>query len=134
MNQYNNNRVGLHSYTDSSDGNQYLYTQFEAFYCNRVFPVFDQPDLKAKMSLVVTCPSEWKAVGNSVERRFDKAMTDGRFIMERHGIEDFLTFYESPEQVAIYEFEQTPKISTYLYAICAGNFEVFCDSDGMYPE
>jgi aminopeptidase N len=54
--------------------------------------------------------------------------------MERHGIEDFLTFYESPGQVAIYEFEQTPKISTYLYAICAGNFEVFCDSDGMYPE
>lgn len=32
----------------------------------------------------------------------------------------------------VYEFEQTPKISTYLYAICAGPYKVFEDFDPMY--
>ena len=29
---------------------------------NRVFPMFDQPDLKAKMNLSIGCPSDWEAV------------------------------------------------------------------------
>ena len=56
---FNKNRVGLHSYTDQQDQQQYLYSQFEAFHCFRVFPCFDQPNLKAKMSLTVTCPKSW---------------------------------------------------------------------------
>ena len=38
---YNKNRVGLHTFTDSSDQQQYLYSQFEAFHAFRVFPCFD---------------------------------------------------------------------------------------------
>ena len=53
---YQKNRTGLHQFIDQADGEQYLYSQFEAFHCNRVFPCFDQPSLKAKMSLCVTCP------------------------------------------------------------------------------
>jgi aminopeptidase N len=49
--------------------------------------VFDQPDMKAKMTLVVTCPNEWKVVANSIERRFEKASIEGKMILERHGIE-----------------------------------------------
>lgn len=56
LNPYNTNRVGLHTYIDGSDQEQYLYTQFEAYHCYHVFPVFDQPNLKAKMTLTVTCP------------------------------------------------------------------------------
>ena len=44
------------------DGKQYLYTQFEPYYANRVFPLFDQPDLKATMRLSVLSPSDWKKV------------------------------------------------------------------------
>lgn len=90
---------------DTSDSEQYLYTQFEAFHCNKVFPVFDQPDLKAKMTLVVTCPSDWKAVSNSIERRFEKACTQGKLVLERHGVESFINFYEEAEKVALCEFE-----------------------------
>jgi len=32
----------------------------------------------------------------------------------------------------LFEFENTPRISCYLYAICAGNFKVFNDNDPMY--
>lgn len=73
LNNYNTNRVGLHTYTDTSDQRQYLYSQFEAFHCFRVFPVFDQPNLKAKMSLAVTCPDDWSAVSNSIETRYASA-------------------------------------------------------------
>ena len=53
---YQKNRTGFHTYIDSTDNEQYLYTQFEAFHCFRVFPCFDQPNLKAKMTLSVVCP------------------------------------------------------------------------------
>ena len=43
---------------------QYLFTQFEADYCHWVFPVFDQPDLKAKWTLTAVVPSTWDVVSN----------------------------------------------------------------------
>ena len=64
-----------------------------------MFPCFDQPDLKAKMSLIVLCPTEWRAVSNAIETRYQLADADnnGRHILERAGIEWFLNFYESDE-------------------------------------
>lgn len=131
INQYNTNRIGLHTYTDSSDGKQYLYSQFEAFHCYNVFPVFDQPNMKAKMSLCVTCPQDWKAVSNGKDIRYDNAKVEGQRTIERHNIENFLSFYDG-ENCALYEFEQTPKISCYLYAICAGEYRVYTDYDAHH--
>ena len=34
--------------------------------------------------------------------------------------------------MSVLEFEQTPRISPYLYAICAGPYKVFEDYDPMY--
>jgi hypothetical protein len=84
------------------------------------------------MTLTVTCPKQWKTISNSLERRFDNASVVGKHVLERHDIEYFLKFYKSPEDVSVYEFEQTPKISTYLYALCAGNYRVFTDYDPMH--
>ncbi len=42
-----------------TDQKQYLYTQFEPYFANRVFPLFDQPDLKAPLTLTLACPSDW---------------------------------------------------------------------------
>lgn len=53
-------------------------------------------------------------------------------MLERAGIEWFLPFYDDENTVAINEFEQTAKVSTYLYAICAGPYQVFEDYDPMY--
>ena len=97
-----------------------------------MFPVFDQPSLKAKMNLVLTCPKDWKAVSNSLEKRYENAESDGRRVLERHGLDYFLKFYQDKNDVALYEFEATPRISCYLYAICAGNFKVFTDYDPIY--
>ena len=43
-----------------------------------------------------------------------------------------LDFYDKGTELSIFDFEQTPKISTYLYAICAGPYKVFVDEDPMY--
>jgi len=39
--------------------------------------------------------------------------------------------YENDE-VIVYEFEETPKIAPYLYAICAGPYFVYEDKDPMH--
>jgi aminopeptidase N len=129
---YNNNRVGLHSFIDQQDKKQYLYSQFEAYHCFRVFPCFDQPNLKAKMTLSLTIPDDWIAVGNEKEIRYDHAAKDGKRVLEKFGTTWFLDFYEDQSKVAAYAFDKTPKISTYLYALCAGPYRVFEDYDPMY--
>ena len=129
---YNNNRVGLHSFIDQQDQKQYIYSQFEAFHCFRVFPCFDQPNLKAKMTLSLTIPQDWIAVGNEREQRYEHAAQEGKRVLEKFGIDWFLNFYEDQSKVAAYEFERTPKISTYLYALCAGPYKVFEDYDPQH--
>ena len=84
------------------------------------------------MTLTVCVPRSWQAVSNGIEKRYENAAAEGRRVLERHGIEWFLDWYEDLNGVALCEFEQTPKISTYLYAICAGPYKVFADYDPMY--
>ncbi len=60
-NSYDNDGQGCVSFTDV-DGEQYIYTQFESYYANRVLACFDQPDLKAKMKLNVISPKNWKKI------------------------------------------------------------------------
>jgi aminopeptidase N len=67
--------------------------------------VFDQPSLKAKMTLTVTCPQGWKTVSNSLEKRYENAKKEGKRVLERHEIEHFLKFYENENEIALYEFE-----------------------------
>src|SRR5690606_29261629 len=43
---------------------EYLYALFVPDRASTAFPVFEQPDLKARFSLTLTIPSSWKAVGN----------------------------------------------------------------------
>lgn len=82
-----------------------MYSQFEAFHCFRVFPCFDQPNLKAKMTLTVTCPKTWQAASNGIEKRYENAAAEGRRVLERHGIEWFLDFYDDLNSVSVCEFE-----------------------------
>ena len=41
FNKYRKDGVGLHSFTDATDGEQYIYTQYEADFCHYVMPCFD---------------------------------------------------------------------------------------------
>ena len=57
--RYSTTGEGLHRSVDPSDGNVYLYSQFEVPDARRVYAVFDQPDLKATFKFSVKAPQSW---------------------------------------------------------------------------
>ncbi|MBZ4020522.1 M1 family metallopeptidase, partial [Streptomyces purpurogeneiscleroticus] len=91
--RYSRTGEGMHRFTDPADGETYVYTQLFMEDVQRVFPAFDQPDLKAVFALTVTAPDGWTVLGNSRETR-------------------------APE--GHWTLAPTPPISTYLVAVAAG--------------
>ena len=110
--KYSNSGEGLHRFVDPVDNEVYLYTQFEVPDARRMFPVFEQPDLKATCEFHVTAPEKWEVVSNST----------------------------TPEKIALgegkarWEFSPTPRISSYITALVAGPYKFWRDeltsSDG----
>ena len=49
---------------DAADGASYLYTLLVPSDANALFPCFDQPDLKARVTLALAVPATWTAVAN----------------------------------------------------------------------
>lgn len=55
---------GLSRFIDAADGQRYLLASCFPTAAPRVFCCFDQPDLRAKLSLIVTLPAGWSCVAN----------------------------------------------------------------------
>ncbi|MFZ9802081.1 MAG: aminopeptidase N [Candidatus Nanopelagicales bacterium] len=112
---YMNTGEGLHRHIDPVDNEVYIYTQFEVPDCRRVFPVFEQPDIKGVLNLTVKTPTKWTVISN--------------------------TETPAPKNIennfSIWTFNQTPKMSSYLYAICAGPYarktDIYEGKFGKYP-
>jgi aminopeptidase N len=90
---YVNDGDGLHTVTDPSDGATYVAAYAGMDMSHRVFACFDQPDLKAPITLTVKAPEDWTVIANGREEGSD----DGTW-----------------------RFTTTPPISTYLFTVCAG--------------
>ncbi|YAL84246.1 aminopeptidase N [Dermacoccaceae bacterium W4C1] len=103
---------GLHRMVDPTDDEVYLYTQFEVADARRMFPVFEQPDLKARFSFTITAPSRWQVVSNSPTPQPEPA--EGTWTNPRG----------ENEPIATWRFEPTPTISCYITALVAGPYEV----------
>lgn len=111
--RYSTTGEGLHRSVDPSDGNVYLYSQFEVPDARRVYAVFDQPDLKAVFKFSVLAPQSWIVTSNMpVESTEDLE----RMTMDR-------TLGDHPaESTKRWTFAPTPTMSSYLTAICAGPY------------
>ena len=103
--RYMNTGEGLHRLVDPADGATYLYTQFATAEARRVFACFEQPDLKATFAWDVLAPGEWRVLANSPLPEPQPA----------------------GEEALRWRFAPTPRISTYLAALCAGPFAEFSD-------
>ncbi|QDA62162.1 M1 family metallopeptidase [Hymenobacter jejuensis] len=77
----------------------YLYTLLVPERARTVFPVFDQPNLKATFRLSLTLPLDWQAVGNGPLQ--DSAVVGS---------------------TKTYRFAPSDTISTYLFSFVAGKF------------
>jgi aminopeptidase N len=96
---YEHTGVGLHRFVDPVDGAVYLHTQFEPFDAHRVFPCFDQPDLKATFCFEVEAPAGWEVVSNGAVTARPPDGGAGRW-----------------------RFATTEKMSTYITALVAGPY------------
>ena len=97
---YTNEGTGLHRTVDQTDGKVYLYTKFEPAHARRVYPNFEQPDLKAPFTFSVIAPEHWLVLSNEADPRRD-AVRDG---------------------VARWQFPATPPLSTYVTVVVAGEY------------
>jgi len=98
---------GMHRFVDPVDGEVYLYSQFEVSDSRRAFAVFEQPDLKAIFRFTVTAPEHWTVVSNSPTPQ--PTPVTGRLT-------------ESGQGLAIWAFEPTQVLSSYVTAIVAGPY------------
>ncbi len=97
--EYGNAGVGLHRFRDPRDGAVYLHTKFQPFDAHRVFPCFDQPDIRATFHFTVIADAGWQVVANTpVESR---SFADGS---------------------STWTFKPTLPIATYLTSVAAGPF------------
>ncbi|WP_288832483.1 aminopeptidase N [uncultured Corynebacterium sp.] len=96
---YSRTGEGLHRFVDPADNKEYLYTQFEPAMAMKVFACFDQPDIKATYSVSVTAPEKYVVVLN------EEATREGN----------------------TWSCEIDYKLSTYLIAVCAGEYEFVTD-------
>ena len=61
---YSRSGEGMHRFVDPVDGETYLYTQYEPADSRRVMACFEQPDMKAAYTFVVTSPTGWEILSN----------------------------------------------------------------------
>lgn len=107
--RYSSTGEGLHRFVDPVDGEVYLYTQFEVPDARRVFPTFEQPDLKQAFSFTVDAPAHWTVISNQPTPKPQPLPAE-------HGA-------ETDTDVARWVFPPTPRISSYITAIVAGPYE-----------
>jgi aminopeptidase N len=123
---YNNNGIGLHHHIDPIDNKEYLYTQFQPYDCQRLFPCFDQPDIKAILKLKVLSPKDWKVLSNTLEKSNIDFNRNAQLKILNFSEECVSHLVENHNILAkeyrLYTFEETPKISTYLFALCLGPY------------
>ena len=84
----------------------FLYTLLVPDRARTLFPVFDQPNLKAKYTLTLNVPGKWEAVSNGTA--LNEEMSGNRKTVT---------------------FEETRAISSYLFAFAVGKFGKITDAN-----
>ncbi|MFE8934492.1 aminopeptidase N [Micrococcus luteus] len=108
---YSRSGEGLHRFTDPADGEVYLYTQYEPADARRVFPDFEQPDLKAAFTFSLTGPEDWVLASNRPE----------------------VSRMPAGDGVVRVEFAPTLPQSTYITTLLAGPYAQWEDAWDGHP-
>jgi aminopeptidase N len=102
---YTRQSEGMHRFVDPADGATYLYAQPAIAQAPRFMACFDQPDLKAPVTVRATADPSWRVRGNAPAHRVGA----GRW-----------------------ELAPTPPLATYLITLVAGPYhEVTATHDGI---
>jgi aminopeptidase N len=107
---------GFHRFVDPIDHEEYLHTDFEPFDAHRLFPCFDQPDIKATYQLTVQGPQEWQYIHNTTMAKKEMVLS-----IKESGNKGYIRI----------NFKKTKKFSTYLFALVIGPYEHWTDAAGQ---
>lgn len=107
---FSHDAAGIQKVKDPEDGAEYIYTDFQPYNAHRLFPGFDQPDMKGIFHVSVLAPKEWRAISTELvakeEDRGEKKLTT---------------------------FRPTPPLSTYLLFLGAGPYVEWTDKLNDLP-
>ncbi len=103
---------GLMRVVDPEDKRVYTYTNLEPYDASRVFPCFDQPDLKATYKMKVHAPKSWVVVTSVRESSVRPSTNKG---------------------LREWTFPESAKFSTYIWSLHAGPYHVWKDQAGAVP-
>ncbi|WP_347173630.1 M1 family metallopeptidase [Polaribacter uvawellassae] len=88
---------------------EFLYTLLVPDRASTLFPCFDQPDIKANYTLTIVAPKDWKVLCGAFEK-------------EQIRQDDFTE----------HRFNETDKMSTYLFSFVAGKFSEAIQNPGAF--
>ncbi|EAS02858.2 peptidase M1 family aminopeptidase (macronuclear) [Tetrahymena thermophila SB210] len=125
-NKYDNDGNGLHSFIDE-DKKQYIYTNLAVIYCRRVFPCFDQPDLKGSFQLTAISPKDWIVLSNEIPSEKLDVSTHFNQKETIYSLEFIKQIIEDNSSYDLREFPESKPLASYLFGIMAGPYaEVKC--------
>lgn len=107
---YDKDGTGLHRFEEKSSGKSYLYTDFQPYHANELFPHFDQPNLRTTYTLDVKAPADWYVVSSTRETKI-----------------------ESLGDVRHWFFPESANFASYIFSLHAGPFKVWEDEHQGVP-
>ncbi|NEX15019.1 MAG: aminopeptidase N [Prosthecochloris sp.] len=107
---FDNTGSGFHKFHDPEDSEEYMHTDFEPYDAHRLFPCFDQPDIKASYQLTVNGPSKWTYIHNTLPEHTRT----------------------NDDEVTI-AFKRTALFSTYLFALVVGPYAKWEERNNRIP-
>ncbi|KAH8922077.1 leukotriene A4 hydrolase N-terminal domain-containing protein, partial [Atractiella rhizophila] len=109
---------------ENKENKFYAVTQFEPVHARAAFPCFDEPNFKATFSITMISRAGTTSLSNMPVKTTKPCPTglfDGSDVLPAKAFDSF-SKPEGENQWEIIEFEETPKMSTYLVAYANGNF------------
>ena len=124
--QLSHGMTGLYLSTYEYEGKteRIVSTQFESHYARMMFPCVDEPAAKAKFSLKIIDTDPTDTILSNMPIKTERTLTYTSVNSELNPKTDPNAMNLSTEVTRkIVEFETTPRMSTYLLALCLGHFQ-----------
>ncbi|MFT6631866.1 MAG: aminopeptidase N [Bacteriovoracaceae bacterium] len=109
--EFSTDGSGLYRFVDLEDKRVYTYSDLEPYDANKVFPCFDQPNLKATYKMQVLAPSDWSVITSVIP---------SKSLIHKNKTKTWF-------------FPESALFSTYIWSLHAGPYHSFNDVGAKYP-